>query len=528
VSGSNCAIVTGAVLLLARRLRAGPRLAAAACAAALVGFVVLARPSPSVLRAAAMGGLALVALASGRPRAAVPALGAAVTVLLVVDPELAVDAGFALSVLATAGLLVLAPRFVAGLRAHRVPGGIAEALAVSAAAQVACAPVIAAISATVSLSAVPANLLAVPAVAPATVLGVAAAVVSPVWATGAAFLAWLASWPARWLVAIAHGGADVPAGLLPWPGGWFGGLLLAALSTALLMGARKPVVRRLVLVGAVAAMLGALPVRLVAPGWPPAGWFAVACDVGQGDAVVLADGSGAAVVVDTGPEPGAVDRCLRRLGVTSVPLLVVSHFHVDHVGGVEGVLRGRSVGRVLVPAYREPAAGRAAVLAAAAVYAVPVADVSAGAGYAVGRLRLTVVGPVHELNGTRSDPNNNSVVLRATYGGHSLLLAGDAEGEEQRTLLGTEGLHVDVLKVAHHGSAYQDVDFLAAVDPVAALVSVGAGNEYGHPNAALLARLGRSGARVARTDRDGDVAVVDDGRGLAVVVRGVDPGRRPR
>jgi competence protein ComEC len=168
------------------------------------------------------------------------------------------------------------------------------------------------------------------------------------------------------------------------------------------------------------------------------------------------------------------------------------------------------------------------VLASAGAHGVPVDDVSAGTAYAGGKLRLTVVGPVHELNGTRSDPNNNSVVLRATYGGHSVLLAGDAEGEEQRTLLDPHRLHADVLKVAHHGSAYQDVDFLAAVDPLAALVSVGAGNDYGHPNAALLARLARSGTRVARTDQDGDLAVTDDGGRLAVVVRGVDPGRRPR
>ncbi len=208
VSGANCAILVGMVLLLARWGRAGPRLTAVLCGVALVGFVVLARPSPSVLRAAAMGGLALIALATGRPRAALPALSAGVVILVVVDPELATDAGFALSVLATAGLMLLAPR-LGGRRCG--PGecraGVAEALAVPAAAQAACAPVIAAISASVSLTAIPANLLAAPAVAPATILGVIAAVLSPVWATGAAFAAWLASWPARWLVLIAQHGA---------------------------------------------------------------------------------------------------------------------------------------------------------------------------------------------------------------------------------------------------------------------------------------------------------------------------------
>ena len=179
VSGSNVAIVVGSVLLLARWARAGPWLAAGLCAVALVGFVILVRPSPSVVRAATMGAVALAALAAGRPRAALPALGAAITVLVLVDPELAGDAGFALSVFATAGLLLLAPRWRDGLRARGVPAGLAEALAVPAAAQLACAPVVAGISGTVSLVAVPANLLAVPAIAPATVFGVVAAVVSP-------------------------------------------------------------------------------------------------------------------------------------------------------------------------------------------------------------------------------------------------------------------------------------------------------------------------------------------------------------
>src|SRR5262249_10812328 len=155
VSGSNVAIVLGVVLGLARWCRAGPRLAAALCVVALVGFVILVRPSPSVLRAAAMGGLALVALASGRPRSAVPALAAAGVLLVLVDPELAGAPGFALSVLATAGLLLVAPGWRDALRRRRVPAGLAEAVAVPAAAQLTCAPVIAAISGTVGLVAVP-------------------------------------------------------------------------------------------------------------------------------------------------------------------------------------------------------------------------------------------------------------------------------------------------------------------------------------------------------------------------------------
>jgi competence protein ComEC len=532
VSGSNCAIVMGAVLLLARAARAAPRTAATLALAALVGFVILARPSPSVLRAAAMGGVALLALASGRSRAALPALGAAVAVLVVVDPELAGAPGFALSVLATAGLLLLAPGWRDALRRRGVPSGLAEALAVPAAAQAACAPVVAALSGAVSLVAVPANLLAVPAVAPATVLGVGAAVVSPVWPAGAGFLAWLGSWPARWLVTVARHGAEVPSGALPWPGGAVGGVLLGVVILAVLIAVRWPVVRRLAVVVTLAAVVSALPVRLLTAGWPPPRWLAVACDVGQGDAFVLATGGGSGVVVDAGPDPAAVDRCLRRLGVTSVPLLIVSHFHVDHVGGVAGVFRGRVVGAVVITDHAEPAAGRAAVAAAAAGSGVPVAPAGPGWAAVVGPVRLSALAAAEPARGTRSDANNNSLVVRAVVGRFTFLLAGDAETEQQHALLaryGAGALRADVVKIAHHGSAFQDPEFLTAPGARAALVSVGAGNDYGHPNPAVLARLAAAGVRVMRTDRDGDVAfVVDDAGRLAVVARGIEPGQRPR
>ena len=201
VSGSNVAMIIGCVLLMCRWSRAGPTMSAIVCGIALVGFVILVRPTPSVLRAAAMGCIGLVALATGRVRAAVPALATTVTVLIVYDPALATDIGFGLSTFATAGLLLIAPHWRDALLRRRVPRGAAEALAVPAAAQVACSPLIAGFSGTVSIIAVPANLVAIPAVPAATILGVAAAVISPLWPSGAAFLAWLASWPARWLLA---------------------------------------------------------------------------------------------------------------------------------------------------------------------------------------------------------------------------------------------------------------------------------------------------------------------------------------
>jgi len=507
VSGTNCAIVCGTVLLLARRLRAGPRAAAVIAGLSLVAFVVLVRPSPSVLRAAVMGALALLALALGRTREAVPGLCAASLLLLLVDPPLARSAGFALSVLATAGLLLLAPPWRDALR-RRLPAGWAEALAVPAAAQVACAPVIAAISGQVGIVAVLANLLTVPAVAPATLLGVAATLLSAVWPAAAGVLAHLAGVPTAWLVTVAEHGARVPGATLAWPGGGTGGLLLAgALTVALLLG-RVRTIRRTALCAACAAGLVALPLRTVAPGWPPPGWVLVVCDVGQGDALVLNAGPGAAVVVDTGPDPVGVDRCLRRLGVGRVPLLVLTHLHADHVGGLAGALHGRAVGAIEVGPLHEPGVTWAVLQKEARAARVPLVASSVGERRLIGPLSLQVLAPAAAFHGTRSDPNNSSIMLRVRVAGRTLLLAGDAEVEAQAALLATgQDLRADVLKVAHHGSAYQDPAFLAAVHPAVALVSVGAGNTYGHPSPPTLRRLQLLGAQVRRTDRDGDLAV---------------------
>jgi competence protein ComEC len=488
-------------------------------AVALVGFVILVRPSPSVLRAAAMGAVGLLALLVGRSRVATSALATATIASLLFDPALAVSAGFLLSVLATGALVLLAPGWRDRLRAAGVPRGVAEALAVPAAAQVVCAPVIAGFSGQVSLVALPANLLAAPAVAPVTVLGVAAAAVSPLSPEVAGALAWLAHWPAQWLVLVAHLGASVPVGAFAWASGWPGAVSLAALVGGVALGLRHPTSRRLVVVLVLAVILGTLPVRWVAGGWPPARAVVVACDVGQGDAIVLPDGDGSAVVVDAGPDPVPVDACLRRLGVATVDVVVLSHFHADHIDGLPGVLRGRSVGAVVVPSFNEPLSGSDWVRA---TVPVPVLEVGPGWTFQDGAVSLTALGPPRLLAGTRSDPNNNSLVLLAHVHGISILLLGDAEVEEQRALmrdLGPDALRVDVLKVAHHGSSYQDLELLDATDARVALVSAGAQNPYGHPNPALLARLSDAGVRILRTDQQGDVAVVVTADGLGAAAR---------
>ena len=524
VSGTNVAVVTGAVLLLLRGLTAGPRTSAVGAGVALAGFVVLARPSPSVLRAAVMGAIALLALASGRPRSALPPLGAAVFVLVLVSPPLARDPGFALSVLATAGLIVLAPGWAAWLRSHRIPPGVAEALAVPAAATVATAPIIAAISGTVSLVSIPANLLAEPAVAPATVLGVLAAVVSPVSDVAAGWLAWLAGVPVRWLVSVGTRAAHAPLAAVSWPGGIAGAAALAGGLAVAVPVLRWPPGRRVVLAATAGAAVVLVPVRAVSPGWPPPGWLFVACSVGQGDALVVDAGAGVAMVVDTGPEPTAVDGCLRRLGVRSVPLLVLTHPHADHVDGIEGALNGRSVAEIDVGPSREPAEGWREVQDSGRRHGVPVRTVSVGERREFDGLTVDVLAPDHPFHGTRSDPNNSSVVLRVAVSGRTLLLTGDVEVEAQAALLRKESLlRADVLKVPHHGSAYQSPAFLRAVHASVGVISVGRDNDYGHPSPALLHELDRLGIRTERTDLDGDVAVTVAEGGLNVVTRSRAP-----
>jgi len=520
VSGANLAIVSGFVLLLGRwggvRGRALPVLAAASIA----GFVVLARPEPSVLRAAAMGALALLALATGRRRRSLAALAATVVVLLLVDPWLSRSYGFVLSALATGALVTLATSWTGRWSSAGVPRPLAAAFAAPLAAQLVCAPVVVLLSDQVSLVAVPANLLAGPAVAPATVVGVLATVASAVHPGTAAGLAWVAGGFVWWIVRVARWSAGLPAAAVAWPGSVAGAAMLGAVTVAAVTAVRSAG-RRPVPAGACAvALVVALVVPARTPGWPPRDWVMAACDVGQGDALVLVAGPGTAVVVDAGPEPAAVDRCLRRLGVRSVAVLLLTHLHADHVEGVPGVLRGRRVGEVQVGLLDEPPAELVRVRRWAAAAGVPVTRVRLGDRVRVGPLSWTVLWPARVVH-AGSEANNASTVLLVRVHGISLLLTGDVEPEAQRVLLARGGLgRVDVLKVAHHGSAYQDPALLATVRPRVALVSVGQDNDYGHPARATLAALRRAGAVVGRTDRDGTVLVAGSGRSVRLVTSG--------
>ncbi len=522
VSGTNCSIVIGAALLVLRRLRARPWVCAVVGGLVLVSFVIVARPSPSVLRAALMATIALVSLATGRPGAGVPALSAVTLGLLVWDPTLAASASFAMSVLATGALLIVAPGFARWLRTRGVPVGIAESVAVAAAAHVVTAPVVAALSGQVSVIAVVANVLAEPVVGMTTVLGFAAAIVAPWWLGGAQVLTWLAGWGCRWLVTVAEFLGGLHGAALPWPGGYTGGLLLLLLLVVLGSIALHAGARRTLAAATVTALVIFIPVRSVTSGWPPSGWVFLVCDVGQGDALLLNAGPGSVVEIDAGPDPIAVDRCLREVDVERIPLLVFTHLHLDHVGGAAGAIRGRTIGSVLAGPSAEPASGLSIVSQLAASRGQVVRTPQVGTQLDVGAVHLDVLGPRAVFHGTRSDPNNSSLVLRAAVAGVRILLPGDAEVEAQQAELrdGTD-LRADVLKVPHHGSAYSDPDYLAASHARVAVVSVGAHNDYGHPSPVLLRELSVLGIPLLRTDRDGDVALTRVHGAVTAVAHGV-------
>ncbi|MEU6219224.1 ComEC/Rec2 family competence protein [Streptomyces sp. NPDC047022] len=536
VSGGNftllLAVFAGPAGLARRAERRGlaPRLGISLRGTALLGgaltlgFVVVCRPDPSVLRAAVCGAVALLALATGRRRSLIPALATAVLLLVSYDPWLARSYGFLLSVLATAALLTVAPRWSEALRRRRVPGRLAEALAAAAAAQALCAPVVAVLSARVSLVAVPCNLLAEFAVAPATVLGFAALAAAPVAIPVATGLAWCASWPAEWIAGVARTGASLPGSGVDWPGTWTGALLLAAATAAVVLLGRRLLRSPWSAGGCVLLLLLVVvrppPLLRVITGWPPPGWRFAMCDVGQGDATVLAAGEGTAVVVDAGPDPVLVDRCLTRLGVSRIPLLVLTHFHADHVAGLPGVLSGREVGAIETTGFQEPPEQAAFVRVQAAARHIPVTRAVAGESRRTGALDWRVLWPLPDPVPSPDGPNDASVALSVRSAGLTLLLLGDLEPPAQEALLRTPAGAalgpVDVLKVAHHGSAYQDPDLLRKVVPRLALISCGRGNPYGHPAATTVAALRAEGALVLRTDEDGAIAVVGAGEGLGV------------
>ncbi len=521
VSGTNLTLVVGFLLVLARWCRLRGRWLYVVGALGILGFVLLARTEPSVLRAAAMGAVGLLAMGSNGQQRAFRALGVAVVVLLLVQPGLAASVGFALSALATAGIVVLAPGWRDAM-ARWLPRWVAEAVSVPAAAQLACTPVVAAISGQVSLVAVVANLAVAPVVGPATVLGLTGGLLGLAVPAAGTLVGTGAAWCVGWIVAVARRGAELPGAALDWEAGVGSVAVLSLLCLVLAVAAPWLLRRPLAAIGLAIVMVIGVTVRLPSPGWPPAGWVLVMCDVGQGDALVLRAGPRTGVVVDVGPDASAVDACLDDLGVDIVPLVVLTHFHADHVDGLAGVLEGREVGEVETSRMRDPTSGVETVLGAAAAVGLAPLVAPYAETRVVGEVTLQTLWPLPdsptEGTGDGSRANDASVVLLAEVRGVRILLAGDLEPPGQAALARlVPALDVDVLKVPHHGSRYQDLAFLTSLEAELGLVSVGADNDYGHPAEEVLDALEQAGADVLRTDTSGDLAVVvDEGEAVAV------------
>ena len=520
VSGSHFALLCGLAVLILRR--AGPRIAAAGGAIVLLGLVVLVGPGASVLRAAVMGGVALLALSIGRTRTALPALAGAVIMLLFVDPTLGWSVGFALSVQATAGLILLAPVWSGALQRRGMPSGWADLLALPAAAHVATMPVIAALTGAVSLASIPANMLAGLVVGPALVIGMAAALVGPWWPAAATMLVQVDEPLLTWIAFVAHGLARWQAASLPWPATVPGVIGLAGLLLGGLLALRQRRVRALVLAVLVGAGVVVIPAQVIAVGWPPPGWLVVACEIGQGDGMVLSTGTpNTAVVVDTGPDPTLMDACLTRLHIATIPLVVLTHLHADHVNGLAGVFQGRTVGAIGVGPDRDAPAAWRAILSLAAAHRAPVVGLPPGTAWKSGQLSFQVLGPEGAFHGTDSDENNDSVVLMARNSGIRILMTGDVQNEAQQQLLNRGvDLRADVMEQPHHGSAKVLQSFVNAVHPLVSVIGVGLGNDYGQPSPKALAELAPLGTTVLRTDLQGDSAVCLTNGHLTTVIRG--------
>ncbi len=505
-------------------------------------YVPLAGAGPSIQRAAVMGAAGLVATLAGRPASRLFGLAAALVVTLVVEPGIASDVGWQLSFAAVAGIFVLAAPIRRAISNRIGAAGwqraVAEGAAVTVAATLATAPLIAFHFETFSTTTLAANLLAMPAVAPAMWLGMGSAAASqvpglplePLNAPNALLLAYIAQVAAWWgrpqwaEVRVSLGEAGLLAA--------YAALAAAAIAVSRLArrrrlraarrrggaplasqrGARREVLVGLGLVGLTALLLVIPAGGGVAPR-PLSGLRVSVLDVGQGDAILLQPAAAPAVLVDGGPPGAGVGAELAEAGVERLAAAIVTHDQADHVGGVEELLGRLPVGRLV---YARLAPATLGLARDAGAVTVPAA---AGTKLRSGALRMEVLWPPRELlaePGPGADPNRLSLVLLARWRGFSMLLTADAEAEA----VPLEPGPVDVLKVAHHGSEDGGLPaLLERTRPGLAVISAGLDNPYGHPAPSTLARLAEHGVRVLRTDRDGEIAIEVRRRTVAVTTQ---------
>ena len=567
ISGWNIAIVAAAIGAIAGRL--GRRRRSVVTMLAIVGYVAFAGASASVVRAALMAGVVLLARETGRAGRAAAALGWAAALLLIADPKLIGDAGFQLSSLATAGLIAWATPLTAWIestgRGH-VPRWLAESLGISLAAQAATLPIVLVSFGRLAILAPLVNLAVVPLVAPAMAVGLIAMAGGGLVLAGAPAMVGAVLAAPGWVIlrildAIVLGAASTPfasltlappldaaaaviasAGLvvLTW---WRrrpywrppGAAAAPQDSTAVKSSTRSApdggrAAQRAATIALVIAVAVAGGVAAARPGSFPR---VTILDVGQGDGILVEGSRGGRLLIDGGPDP---DRLLVVLDRHVPPwdrridTVILTHPHEDHVAGLALLLDRYHVGRVFEPGMRGPGPGYAAWVARLSGSRAPVrGGLAAGDRLDVDDIALRVLWP--NRGQVPIDPpdggtgiNNVSVVLLGQVGSRRFLLMGDVEQAIDPQLL-AEGLpHVDLLKVAHHGSKTATTQaFVDAVEPRVAVASAGAGNPYGHPAKATLDRLAVAGARVLRTDRDGTVVVGFEHDEMTVRAEGARP-----
>lgn len=475
VSGSNVALFLGLTMLAVGPLGAGPRRRAVVGLVALVVLVIATRWEPSVVRASVMAALVLLGRVGGWAFDTVTSLSVTVMLVLAVSGELATDVGFILSVLATLGVMVgtTLPR-------GTLPRPVATTLLATGGAQVAVAPVLLAVFGSMPLLAPVTNLVAIPVVAVTTMVGAVAV------ATGWEWLIELATRGAVIVLWVARLGA-------PWPQlGWGGFFVLCLLAVSLAWRRGRPFV--------VVAAAGWMAVILVGVGHPVPGPAAVVLDVGQGDSILLIGETGRMALVDGGPDPALLERKLAGYRVGALDLVVLTHVHADHAAGLEAVVGRRPVTEIWVPGPPHTSPSWKRLERLIADHSVPARAPPVGEVISLDGLTIEVLGPVRRY----AAPNDQSAVLMVqASGGPRLLLTGDIEVHAQRDL---GGLTAEILKVPHQGGATSDLAWLGAVGADWAIISVGP-NSFGHPAPEVIESLLAAGARVSRTDQDGDIVI---------------------
>ncbi len=525
-------LLTVAVLSLA----GVPLRARLVCVLALIVlYVPVTGAGPSIQRAGIMGATGVVAALAGRPRSRWYAVLLAAFLTLGLNPRTSADIGWQLSFAAVIGILLWAARFRDLLLEPGPPramGGrrlLAEGAGVTVSATIATAPLMASAFDSVSIASLPANILALPAVAPMMWLGMLSCVAGQVRVVPVEPLTWLAGLLAAYVAQVAHwlgspswarlnlrldGPAAVAAAYLALGLGAWVGLAWTARRREL---RGSPPAFRAMLAAAAVALLGIGVAPLVAPGSDPVqaapGLRVSVLDVGQGDAILLDPVDGDPVLVDGGPPGDDLRAKLQREGVSRIAAAVVTHDQADHVGGIEELLGVLPIHRLL---YAQPSRGFLGPARAAGVRARSIAE---GASVVSGSLRLQVLWPPRSLLGDPApdDPNTEAVVLVARWHRFSILLTADAEAEA----VPIEPGPVDVLKVAHHGSDDAGLGpLLDRASPHLAVISVGEDNPYGHPTAKTISTLAEHRVPTLRTDSDGEVTIDVTRRGWSASAGG--------